>query len=96
MVAELDFGLGIIGTVFGLIGWIIVGLIAGWLANKVNGSRGGLINNLVVGMIGALIGGFVLGFVTDDSAGLGLSIAAAFVGALLVNWAYGRLRGKRA
>ncbi|HEX7263497.1 MAG TPA: GlsB/YeaQ/YmgE family stress response membrane protein, partial [Candidatus Dormibacteraeota bacterium] len=43
----------------GIVAWIIVGLIAGWLASLVSRGHGfGLIGDLIVGLIGALIGGF--------------------------------------
>ena len=42
----------------GVIAWIIVGLVAGWLANAILGGRGGLFGNIAVGLIGALVGGF--------------------------------------
>ena len=41
----------------GLIGAIIIGIFAGWIAEKVMNRRHGLLTNLVVGLIGALIGG---------------------------------------
>ena len=43
----------------GIIGWLVIGIIAGWLAEKVMGRSHGLITNLIVGVLGALIGGFV-------------------------------------
>jgi len=43
----------------GIIAWIIVGLIAGWLATKILGGRGGLFYNLAVGLVGAIVGGFL-------------------------------------
>ena len=43
----------------GVIAWIIVGLLAGWLAHAVLGGRGGLFGNIAVGLIGALVGGFL-------------------------------------
>ena len=43
-----------------LIGWILIGLIAGWLAGKVSRGAGfGCIANVILGLIGALIGGWV-------------------------------------
>ncbi|MCK9919386.1 GlsB/YeaQ/YmgE family stress response membrane protein [Microbacteriaceae bacterium K1510] len=40
--------------------WIIIGLVAGWLANVILGSdRGGLFYKLAVGLIGAIVGGFL-------------------------------------
>jgi uncharacterized membrane protein YeaQ/YmgE (transglycosylase-associated protein family) len=43
----------------GVIAWIIVGLLAGWLATQVLGGRGGLLYNLAVGLVGAIVGGFL-------------------------------------
>ena len=43
----------------GIIGWIVIGIVAGWLAEKVMGRNHGLITNLIVGVVGALIGGFI-------------------------------------
>jgi uncharacterized membrane protein YeaQ/YmgE (transglycosylase-associated protein family) len=43
----------------GVIAWIVVGLIAGWLAHTILGGRGGLFGNIAVGLVGALVGGFL-------------------------------------
>jgi uncharacterized membrane protein YeaQ/YmgE (transglycosylase-associated protein family) len=43
----------------GIIAWIVVGLVAGWLAHVVLGGRGGLFGNIAVGLIGAILGGFL-------------------------------------
>jgi uncharacterized membrane protein YeaQ/YmgE (transglycosylase-associated protein family) len=43
-----------------IIGWLVIGLIAGWLASMIMGRGGyGIIGDIVVGVIGAFIGGFV-------------------------------------
>ena len=42
----------------GIVAWIIVGLLAGWLATQILGGRGGLLYNLAVGLVGAIVGGF--------------------------------------
>ena len=44
---------------FGFIAWIIIGIIAGWLAEKIMKRDHGLLTNLIVGVVGALIGGFL-------------------------------------
>ncbi|MFA6266133.1 MAG: GlsB/YeaQ/YmgE family stress response membrane protein [Pseudolabrys sp.] len=44
-----------------IIFWIVIGLIAGWLANAILGGRGGLLGNLAVGLVGAVLGGVLLG-----------------------------------
>ena len=43
----------------GIIAWIIIGLVAGWLATQILGGRGGLLHNLAVGLMGAIVGGFL-------------------------------------
>ena len=43
----------------GIFLWIIIGLIAGWLATQILGGRGGLFYNLAIGLIGAIVGGFL-------------------------------------
>jgi uncharacterized membrane protein YeaQ/YmgE (transglycosylase-associated protein family) len=70
----------------GIIAWIVVGLIAGWLAGQfMRGGGFGLVGDLVVGLVGALIGGFVFGLLfPGTSAGLIGSIVVAFVGAVIL------------
>jgi uncharacterized membrane protein YeaQ/YmgE (transglycosylase-associated protein family) len=69
-----------------LLGWILMGLIAGWLARRViNDDRAGCIYTVVVGIIGALVGGALFSVVTDregviDEFNLA-SIGVAFIGA---------------
>jgi uncharacterized membrane protein YeaQ/YmgE (transglycosylase-associated protein family) len=43
----------------GIIAWIIIGLVAGWLATQILGGAGGLLHNLAVGLVGAIVGGFL-------------------------------------
>jgi uncharacterized membrane protein YeaQ/YmgE (transglycosylase-associated protein family) len=47
------------GAQMGVIVWIIIGLIAGWLAHVIMGGRGGIFGNIAVGLIGAIVGGFL-------------------------------------
>jgi uncharacterized membrane protein YeaQ/YmgE (transglycosylase-associated protein family) len=70
----------------GLLIWLIVGAIAGWLAGHVMAGGGfGLIGDIVVGLIGAFIGGIVFGMLDPgSSAGLVGSILVAFVGAVIL------------
>lgn len=72
-----------------ILGWIVVGLIAGLLARAVvKADRGGCLYTLVIGVLGAVIGGWIYSAVTDDSDvfddfDLG-SIVVAFLGACLL------------
>ena len=66
----------------GLIGFLIVGAIAGWLAGKLfQGGGFGLLGNIVVGVIGAVIGGLVFGYLGVSTGGLLGSLVSAVVGA---------------
>lgn len=70
----------------GIIAWLIVGAIAGWLAGLfMKGSGFGLLMNIVVGIIGAFLGGFVLSLLgIAGGAGLIGSIVVAFIGAVIL------------
>lgn len=73
----------------GLLSWILVGLIAGWLADMVMKSRGrGILFSLVLGVVGALVGGFLasaLFKVGDPISGFNLpTLIIAFLGAIVV------------
>jgi uncharacterized membrane protein YeaQ/YmgE (transglycosylase-associated protein family) len=72
----------------GFIAWLVVGLIAGWLANAVmRGGRGNMVTDIIVGVIGAIVGGFLAGAlfgVPNAVNGLNLgSIVVAFLGAVV-------------
>lgn len=60
----------------GVIAWIAVGLIAGWLAHVILGGRGGIFVNIAVGLVGAIVGGAIL-------PRIGVVITADFVGNLI-------------
>ncbi|HEX3147540.1 MAG TPA: GlsB/YeaQ/YmgE family stress response membrane protein [Gemmataceae bacterium] len=80
----------------GVIAWLIVGLIAGFLASRVMGSGGyGLIGDIVVGLIGAFIGGAVCGMIGVGAYGLVGSIVVAFIGACLLIWIVRMVAPKR-
>jgi uncharacterized membrane protein YeaQ/YmgE (transglycosylase-associated protein family) len=60
----------------GVLSWIVIGLVAGWLAGRLTDSRGGLLRNLAVGLIGALLGGFL-------ARKLGIEVVHDFWGELI-------------
>jgi uncharacterized membrane protein YeaQ/YmgE (transglycosylase-associated protein family) len=67
------------------LGWILVGLLAGWLAGKVTrGSGFGLIANLLLGLVGAIVGGWIFGQLGIQAWGFLGSLAAATVGAVVL------------
>ena len=68
-----------------LIGWIVSGLIAGWLAGKVTRGAGfGCLADVILGLIGALLGGWVFSKLGIWGGGFLFSLAAATVGAVLL------------
>lgn len=69
----------------GLIMFLIIGAVAGWLAGKLmRGGGFGLIGNIAIGIIGAVIGGFVFGMLGITATGLIGSIVTATAGAVLL------------
>ncbi len=68
-----------------LIWFLLIGLIAGWLAGRVmRGGGFGVIGDMIVGIIGALIGGWLFGKLGIAAGGLIGAIITAFVGAVLL------------
>ena len=74
---------------YGIILWIIIGALAGWIGSKIMGTdakQGGLAN-IIIGVLGAVIAGFITRSVMGDNAGnngLIASFVVALVGACLV------------
>src|SRR5467141_5095897 len=70
-----------------LIGWLVLGLLAGWLAGKISRGRGfGCITDIVLGLIGGVLGGWIftkLGIVGYSNSFI-FSLAAATVGAIVI------------
>jgi len=67
-----------------LIWFLLIGLIAGWLAGRVmRGGGFGVVGDMIVGIIGALLGGWLFGVLGIHAGGLIGSIITAFVGAVL-------------
>jgi uncharacterized membrane protein YeaQ/YmgE (transglycosylase-associated protein family) len=69
----------------GVIAWLVVGLIAGWLAGMVmKGGGYGVLGDIVVGLIGSVIGGFLVGYFVQGDAGFWGSIVVSFIGAVIL------------
>jgi uncharacterized membrane protein YeaQ/YmgE (transglycosylase-associated protein family) len=83
----------------GLIAWIIIGVIAGWLTGKLmKGSGFGFFMDMIVGLVGALVGGFVashLGFGTTGQHGMIGSIIIATIGAVILTVILRLISGNR-
>jgi uncharacterized membrane protein YeaQ/YmgE (transglycosylase-associated protein family) len=79
----------------GILGWLLVGLIAGALAGRVVRGRGyGCLVDIVVGIAGAFIGGALLGGFIHGAAGFWESLVVAFIGAVVLLGALRLLTGR--
>ena len=83
----------------GLIAWIIIGVIAGWLTGKLmKGSGFGFFMDMIVGLVGALVGGFIsshMGLGGVGQHGLIISIIIAVIGAVIVTVILRLITGNR-
>jgi uncharacterized membrane protein YeaQ/YmgE (transglycosylase-associated protein family) len=82
-----------------IIGWLILGLIAGFVASKIVNAQGqGIVLDIALGMVGALVGGFIF----DVIGGVGVtgfnawSLLVAIIGSIIVLLLYHALTGRRA
>jgi uncharacterized membrane protein YeaQ/YmgE (transglycosylase-associated protein family) len=83
----------------GILAWLIVGLIAGFIGSKiVNRTGEGLVRDIMLGIIGALVGGWIFTAVgATGVTGVNIySIFVAVIGAVVVLVAYHAIFGQRA
>ena len=68
-----------------VIAWVVIGLLAGWIAGKVSRGRGfGCIANILIGLIGAVLGGWIFTTLGIERFGFIYSLAAATLGAVIL------------
>jgi uncharacterized membrane protein YeaQ/YmgE (transglycosylase-associated protein family) len=68
-----------------LVAWIIIGMLAGWIAGEVSrGSGFGCIGNILIGLIGSILGGWIFSKLGIFGGGFLYSLAAATVGAVVL------------
>lgn len=82
----------------GIVGAIVVGLLAGWIAENLMGGSYGLLTSLVVGLIGALIGPVILGALglMPTTGGFLPSLAVSTVGAVVFLFVLRLIQGRKA
>ena len=82
----------------GIIAWIILGAIAGFITNLIMGGKEGIIATIILGIIGAVVGGWLAGTVLKvaDVTGINIeSIVVAVIGAVIVVAVYRLVMGRR-
>ena len=85
---------------YGIIAWIVIGALAGWIGSMIMGTnaRQGGVANVVIGIIGAIIGGFITRvFFGDNPSNNGFiaSFAVALLGACITIFIWKRIGGPR-
>jgi len=79
------------------VGWfamIVIGLLAGWIAERVTDSDHGLFANLLFGLIGAFVGKYLAEMAAIPVFGFFRTLLAAAVGAIIVLFIWRRIRGR--
>ena len=79
-----------------IIGAVIIGILAGWVAEQVLGREHGLVTNLIVGVVGAFLGAFIASALNIGFAGFWGSLLVSTVGAIVLLALVGMFRGRRA
>ncbi|HAH66797.1 MAG TPA: GlsB/YeaQ/YmgE family stress response membrane protein [Rhizobiales bacterium] len=80
----------------GFIGMLIIGIIAGYIAEKVTASDHGLLTNLLVGIAGSFVGGTLANVLNIEFHGWLGNLIVASLGAILVMWIWRSVRGRPA
>jgi len=83
----------------GIVAWIVVGAIAGFITNMIMGGGEGVIGTIILGIVGAVVGGWLAGTVLKvaDVTGINIeSIVVAVVGAVIVVAIYRLVTSRRA
>jgi len=83
----------------GIVSWLVVGAIAGWLAGLlVKGDESlGVIGHVVLGIVGAIVGGFIAGLIIGGDYITGINpttIVVATIGAVIAVIGYNAIRGR--
>lgn len=68
----------------GLIGAIVIGILAGWIAEQATGRRHGLLTNLIVGLVGAFLGAFLANVLNINFYGFWGSLIISTIGAIVL------------
>ena len=79
----------------GILGAIVIGILAGWIAEKIMRRNHGLLTNLIVGVVGAFLGAFLAGLMDIEYGGFIGTLLVATVGAVLLLFLWGMFAGRR-
>jgi uncharacterized membrane protein YeaQ/YmgE (transglycosylase-associated protein family) len=77
----------------GFFGMLVIGILAGYIAEKVTASNQGLLTNLLVGIAGSFVGGSLASLLNLQYDGWLGNLIVATIGAVLLLWVWRRFRG---
>jgi uncharacterized membrane protein YeaQ/YmgE (transglycosylase-associated protein family) len=78
----------------GFFGMLFIGIIAGYIAEKVTASDHGLLTNLLVGIAGSFVGGSIAGLLNIEFYGWLGNLLVASIGAVLILWLWRMFRDR--
>jgi uncharacterized membrane protein YeaQ/YmgE (transglycosylase-associated protein family) len=78
----------------GLLGALVIGILAGWIAEKMTARNHGLLTNLMVGVVGSFIGAFLAHALGFTYSGFLPSLAVSAIGAIVLLLIVGLIRGR--
>lgn len=78
-----------------IVGAVVIGILAGWIAEQVMGREHGLLTNLIVGIVGAFLGAVIASALGIGFAGFWGSLVVSTVGAILLLALFGMVRPRR-
>ncbi|BCH25060.1 transglycosylase [Mesorhizobium sp. L-8-10] len=79
----------------GFFGMLVIGFLAGWVAERTMNRDHGVLTNILVGIAGSFVGGTLAGLVGIRFYGFLGSLIVAIVGAILILWLFGRSQSSR-
>jgi uncharacterized membrane protein YeaQ/YmgE (transglycosylase-associated protein family) len=81
----------------GIISWLVVGLLAGWLTGKIMGGPGkGILMDIIIGLVGAFAGGYLMQFFGYRAeGGLIYTTVVAVIGAVILTWIFRKVTGSK-
>jgi uncharacterized membrane protein YeaQ/YmgE (transglycosylase-associated protein family) len=80
-----------------IIGWVIIGGVAGWLAGRIMHRGEGIIGDILIGIVGAIVGGLIYGLLTGTKFVAHFSLGTllvAVLGAIVVLFVWGAMRAR--
>ncbi len=87
----MDQSLGFLASPgVGFFGMLIIGFLAGWIAERALNRNHGLLTNILVGIAGSFVGGTLAGLLNIQYFGFLSNLIVAVVGAVLILWLFGR------